>query len=1013
MVKKKIDQRIRTLIENGVKQRFRSFFVIIGDGGKDQVVNLHYILSKAQVAKRPNILWCYKKDLGFSSHRKKRIKQMQKRKQLGIAAEGGAEGANSENAFELFLAATDIRYTYYHETDCILGRTFGMCVLQDFEAITPNLLARTIETVQGGGLVVLLLRSMTSLRQLYTMVMDVHARYRTENQMAEEDVVARFNERFLLSLATCESCLVLDDQLNVLPFSSTTREIIPIKEIPIEDPKIDFSVGEKNPVSNPALIRVAKTLEQAQVISSLGKVLAEHRNSLKSTVSLTASRGRGKSAALGLALAEAINLGYSNCFVTAPSPENLRTLFDFFLRGLDALGYQEHLDYDLIQSTKLSGDAGEKSIVRVNIFKNPQHRQTVLYLHPTDSHLLSQAELVLIDEAAAIPLPLVQSLSSGPQMVLMASTINGYEGTGRSLSLKLLQQLRKAASRRLTELQLSEPIRYAPGDPVEAWLNKLLCLDATVDGLSKGLAHPDKCDLYEVNRDTLFSFHRASEAFLQRIMALAVASHYKNTPNDLQLLSDAPAHRLFVLLPPVVDERGQKGLPDVLAIVQVCYEGAISRQTILNSLQRGKRSSGDLIPWTISQQFQDEDFASLSGARIVRVAVHPDLQSMGYGSRAIKLLERYFDGSLYEGDGEEEEEAEPVVKETTEEGEIKPRTNLKPLLAKLSDVKPVKLHWLGTSFGLTGQLYKFWKRLGYLPVYLRQTTNDITGEHTCIVLRALCSTARDIQCAEGWLDAFYADFRKRFVALLAFQFSKFPPSLCLDILETSSASSAKGGHAASMSAYDLKRLESYANNMVDYHLVMDLIPAIAREHFLTIPHPVHLSPVQSAILLSLGLQTRMIEDLEAVEGGLGLPVSQLLAMFIKAVRKYAQHYRSLALADGEPMAVIKDRHEQDDAKWDPTPQSLEADLEEGASEVMQKLRAKQREMINSLDLKQFAISATDEAWEREIGKKKRNLENVILNVDSTEPKQVVETSKQIHKEVSFTSKEHKKKHKSK
>ena len=46
-----------------------------------------------------------------------------------------------------------------------------MCVLQDFEALTPNLLARTIETVEGGGLVVLLLKTMTSLKQLYTMAM--------------------------------------------------------------------------------------------------------------------------------------------------------------------------------------------------------------------------------------------------------------------------------------------------------------------------------------------------------------------------------------------------------------------------------------------------------------------------------------------------------------------------------------------------------------------------------------------------------------------------------------------------------------------------------------------------------------------------------------------------------------------------------------------------------------------------------------------------------------------------
>ena len=44
-------------------------------------------------------------------------------------------------------------------------------LLQDFEALTPNLLARTVETVEGGGIAVVLLRSMTSLKQLYTMTM--------------------------------------------------------------------------------------------------------------------------------------------------------------------------------------------------------------------------------------------------------------------------------------------------------------------------------------------------------------------------------------------------------------------------------------------------------------------------------------------------------------------------------------------------------------------------------------------------------------------------------------------------------------------------------------------------------------------------------------------------------------------------------------------------------------------------------------------------------------------------
>jgi N-acetyltransferase 10 len=59
---------------------------------------------------------------------------------------------------------------------------------------------------------------------------------------------------------------------------------------------------------------------------------------------------------------------------------------------------------------------------------------------------------------------------------------------------------------------------------------------------------------------------QASEAFLQRMVALFVASHYRNTPNDLLLMADAPAHHLFVLLGPL--DETVNALPDVLAVVQ-------------------------------------------------------------------------------------------------------------------------------------------------------------------------------------------------------------------------------------------------------------------------------------------------------------------------------------------------------------------------------------------------------------------------------------------------------------
>ena len=167
-------------------------------------------------------------------------------------------------------------------------------------------------------------------------------------------------------------------------------------------------------------------------------------------------------------------------------------------------------------------------------------------------------------------------------------------------------------------------MRYSFGDRVESWLNGLLCLDAAdhTPPLTGHLPPPSDCELYEVNRDTLFSAHKPSEVFLKRMMALYISSHYKNTPNDLQLMADAPAHRLFVLLSPPKDP---SVLPDILCVAQVALEGAITRASASAALAAGQSPQGDLVPRTVATQFQDPEYQSLTGARVVRVAAHPDL----------------------------------------------------------------------------------------------------------------------------------------------------------------------------------------------------------------------------------------------------------------------------------------------------------------------------------------------------------------------------------------------------
>ena len=117
-------------------------------------------------------------------------------------------------------------------------------------------------------------------------------------------------------------------------------------------------------------------------------------------MTLTAARGRGKSAALGICIAAAVAYGYSNIFVTSPSPENLNTLFEFIFKGstrmghpvcvadlrcspwagLEALEYKRHLDFEAIESTNPDFN---RAIVRVNLFRD--HRQTIAYVLPQAS----------------------------------------------------------------------------------------------------------------------------------------------------------------------------------------------------------------------------------------------------------------------------------------------------------------------------------------------------------------------------------------------------------------------------------------------------------------------------------------------------------------------------------------------------------------------------------------------------------------------------------------------------
>ena len=174
MVRKRLDDRVRALIEQSVSLHQRGMIVLVGDHGKDQIPNIYQILSKCslQVTRnstesnnnntsgtgtsaastmissnpmhsngRPKVLWCYKKELGFSTHRLKRMKKLKRDKARGLLGNGDNDKKGNTSMaenFELFISQTDVSWCYYKDSHRVLGTTVGMLILQDFEAITPR-----------------------------------------------------------------------------------------------------------------------------------------------------------------------------------------------------------------------------------------------------------------------------------------------------------------------------------------------------------------------------------------------------------------------------------------------------------------------------------------------------------------------------------------------------------------------------------------------------------------------------------------------------------------------------------------------------------------------------------------------------------------------------------------------------------------------------------------------------------------------------------------------------------
>ncbi|KAI5702476.1 hypothetical protein M8J75_000537 [Diaphorina citri] len=193
----------------------------------------------------------------------------------------------------------------------------------------------------------------------------------------------------------------------------------------------------------------------------------------------------------------------------------------------------------------------------------------------------------------------------------------------------------------------------------------------------------------------------------------------------------------------------------------------------------------------------------------------------------------------------------------------------------------------------------------------------------------------------------------------------------------------------------------YCNNLTDYHLIVDMLPTIARLYFLNKLGDTHLSPLQCAILIGLGLQYKTVDTLTKE---LDIQAQQLLGLFNRTMRRCLTVLSGVMEKSIEESLMMKDESEVTGAMR-PVKISMNDELEQAAKELKVKQQQELQKLKNE-NLNGFAIKGSEQEWDQALssGKKKS-----VISIKSGEkrPVEVIKSTMEDHLEKSASKKKKK------
>ncbi|MCR8921637.1 GNAT family N-acetyltransferase [Dasania sp. GY-MA-18] len=506
----------------------------------------------------------------------------------------------------------------------VLGSDVACLVYDAYSGLDPDAIGVLGGAVMGGGLVILLTPELDEWHNF----LDPDYHRLLVHPTKPDQLEHLFIRRFAATIKQLDSVLIHSEKNGL-----TAPSAKPVAAVGVA-----------------ASADYCRSDDQRAAVAAIVKVVKGHR---RRPLVLTSDRGRGKSTALGIAAAELMKQGVQTLLITAPKLAAVDVVFR--------------------HAKAILGEAAQLEKGRLCM------AQQQLQFIPPDQLLRQKpkADVLLVDEAAAIPLSLLTALLKQYSRIVFASTVHGYEGAGRGFGLRF-QQILASETPQWKSLTLEQPIRWQANDPVEQWLFEALLLNADYSLTLTKSIKPSDCSFKELKRRDLLN----NEELLRQIFALLVLAHYQTTPADLRNLLDGPNIRIWVAM----------HKQQLVATALVTDEGGFNKELSAAVWKGERRLRGHLLPQTLAAHSGVEVAPKLRYQRIMRIAVQPELQQQGFGQA---------------------------------------------MLAAICDqAQRSNVDIVGSSFGVTADVLHFWQRAGFTPVRLGVSRDACSGTHSAIVLRS-------------------------------------------------------------------------------------------------------------------------------------------------------------------------------------------------------------------------------------------------------------------------------------